>query len=147
IGDVGGRDDRRAAAVHDAVERHPARERIRFSGKLTLPEVARQMAELDIFLFPMTTGANTRSGTLPLALGTGLPVVALAGSETDRALFRDGDNVVFASAMTAEAFAAAALRISGDPGLSERLSSSARRLYEQHLSWPVAGDALLAALA
>src|SRR5581483_836659 len=146
IGDLGSRDDPRTAGVHQAVERHPARARIRFTGKLPLPDIARELAELDVYLFPMTSGANTRSGTLAVALGCALPVVATSGSETDRQLFRDGENVAFARALTPEAFGQSALAILDDAALAERLSSGARRLYDRHLSWAVIGDELLAAL-
>jgi glycosyltransferase involved in cell wall biosynthesis len=146
IGDLGAREDRRTAAVYQAIERHPARDRIRVTGKLPLAEVARQMAELDVYLFPMTSGANTRSGTLAVALGCALPVVSINDSETDLRLFRDGENVAFARALTAAAFGERALEILDDPALSARLSAGARRLYDRHLSWEVVGDELLAAL-
>ena len=146
IGDIGDPQDRRVAAIYQAVEQHPAGARIRLTGKLPLPEIARQIAELDVYLFTMETGANTRRGTLPVALGAGLPVVAVKDRETDLALFRDGDNVLFAPALTAQAFGESALRILDDPALAERLAAGGRRLYEQHLSWAVICDRLLAAL-
>jgi hypothetical protein len=59
----------------------------------------------------MQTGANTRSSTLPTALGSGVPVVAVDGRETDRALFCDGDNMLFARALDGAAFAEAALHM------------------------------------
>jgi glycosyltransferase involved in cell wall biosynthesis len=148
IGDLGDPTaDGRVAAMHDSVRRHPAADRIRMTGKLPLADIAREMAALDVYLFPMQTGANTRSGTLPVALGSGLPVVAVNGIDTDLHLFRDGDNILFAAEMTADAFAAATLRILDDSSLAERLAAGARRLYEEHLSWSVAADTLLAALA
>jgi glycosyltransferase involved in cell wall biosynthesis len=146
MGDLGAREDPRTAAVHELVERHPARAQIRFTGRMSLADVARQMAELDVYLFPMDTGANTRSSTLPIALGCALPVVALNGSGTDLHLFRDGDNVRFARSLTATAFAESASTILDDMELSERLSIGARRLYDEHLSWEVIGDTFLAAL-
>ena len=100
-------------AVHQAVSRHPPGVGIRLTGGLSLVEVARETATLDLFLFPMGTGANTRSSTLPGALGSGIPTVAVRGFETDLALFRDGENVAFADEMTGPAFATAALRLLG----------------------------------
>ena len=58
----------------------------------------------------MHTGANTRSSTLPVALGTGLPVVAIRGVETDD-LFIDGVNVLFADRLSGDSFAAAVLAL------------------------------------
>jgi glycosyltransferase involved in cell wall biosynthesis len=144
IGDLGRREAAHVAAFFAAVERHPARDRIRLTGKLSLQQVAAEMAELDVYLFPMTTGANTRSSTLPVALGAGLPVVAMRGVETDPELFRDGENVAFAEAFSADAFAGAALKILESPALSERLSTGARQLYDEHLEWSRVVDDLLA---
>ena len=105
MGDLGPPDRANVRAIHDAVARHPARERIRFTGRLSLEEVAREMATLDLYLFPTDTGANTRSSTLPGALfGARIPTVAVRGIETDT-LFRDGDNIVFAEELSGPAFA------------------------------------------
>jgi glycosyltransferase involved in cell wall biosynthesis len=109
-----------------------------------LSEVAVEVANLDVFLFPMETGANTRSSTLPVALGSGVPVVAVKASETDESLFRHTENVFFARDLTATAFAEAALRLVRDPGLRSQLVSGSRQLYESHLSWPRIADQLLA---
>lgn len=146
IGDLGSRSDARVAAVFDAIQAHPARERIRATGRLSLAGLAAEMAELDVCLFPMDTGANTRSSTLPLALATGLPVVAIRGVDTDAHLFEDGRNILFASAMTAEAFGEAASRIIDDGQLEQRLSSGALRLHEEHLAWSRIARQLLAVI-
>jgi glycosyltransferase involved in cell wall biosynthesis len=146
IGDLGDPGLPLVRAVADSIARHPARERIRVTGRLSLAEVSAEIAELDLYLFPMSTGANTRSGTLPAALGSGLPIVAVRGAETDDELFRDGDNVVFAQALTGGAFADAALRLIRDPALMERVTSGALRLYAEHLSWERIVDRFLAEL-
>ena len=104
---------------------HPARDRIRIAGKQTLSAIAQEVAALDVFLFPMDTGANTRSSTLPLALGSGLPVVAIRGVETDD-LFVDRDNIVFAASMAGDSFTAATMQIATDRALAERVSRGAR---------------------
>jgi glycosyltransferase involved in cell wall biosynthesis len=144
MGDLGPPEQRNVRAIHATVARHPARARIRLTGRLSLPEVARETADLDIYLFPMETGANTRSSTLPSALGSGIPTVAVRGSETDLSLFRDGENVVFAESMTGSAFAAATLRLLKDPAVLTRVGEGARRLYSEHLSWERIADRLLA---
>ena len=111
---------------------------------MSLEEVAREIATLDLYLFPTETGANTRSSTLPGALGSRVPTVAVCGIETDRALFRDGDNIVFAEDLSGPAFAAAALGILRDPVAAERVREGAGRLYAEHLSWERICDRLLA---
>jgi glycosyltransferase involved in cell wall biosynthesis len=143
LGDLGKRNDFRAQEFHAAVERHPAAARIRVPGRLELADIAREIAEIDVYLFPMVTGANTRSGTLPVALGSGLPVVAIRGIETDR-LFVDGENVLLAEALTPAAFADASLRLIRDAELRSRVSAGARRLYEESLSWEKITDQFLA---
>jgi D-inositol-3-phosphate glycosyltransferase len=144
MGDLGPPDQPNVRAVTDAVSRHPAKDRIRLTGRVSLAEVARQTAGLDLYLFPMETGANTRSSTLPSALGSGIPTVAVRGIETDLDLFKDGENVAFAEAMTGAAFAAAALRLLRDPTAAARVGDGGRRLYSEHLSWARIGDRLLA---
>lgn len=131
--------------VLDDVARHPARDRIRLTGSLTLPEVSREIADLDVYLFPMSTGANTRSGTLPAALGARLPTIAIRGDETDPALFVDGENIVFAREMSGAAFADAALGLLRDPAWRARVAAGARRLYDEHLSWEATVAHFLAA--
>jgi glycosyltransferase involved in cell wall biosynthesis len=143
LGDLGDPKLAHVRAFHEAVERHPGRDRIHIRGKQELDEIAREMATLDVYLFPMMTGANTRSSTLPVALGTGLPVVAVRGVETD-ALFVDGENIVFAEQLTGDSFAAAALALAERPGLAEQISRGAVALYQSHLRWEKVADQLLA---
>jgi len=143
LGDLAHSGEAQLRKFEDAVAAHPARDRIRIAGKQSLSEIAREVAELDVFLFPMETGANTRSSTLPLALGSGVPVVATRGRETDD-LFVDQENIVLADALEGDAFAAATLRIVNDKALSERVSRGAETLYRDHLSWQRIGDRLLA---
>ena len=75
LGDLGADSDPRLRAFRRAIAEHPAAANIRTPGKQDLATIAGEIAELDVYLFPMHTGANTRSSTLPVALGTGLPVV------------------------------------------------------------------------
>ena len=49
--------------------------------------------------------------------------------ETVVALFRDGENIVFASDLSGAAFAEAAFGLLRDPPLMARVSEGARRLY------------------
>ena len=135
IGDLGPPDRPLVRQVLEGVARHPAKDRIRLTGNLSLLDVSREIADLDLYLFPMSTGANTRSGTLPAALGASLPTIATQSDETDLALFRDGENIVFAREMSGVAFAESALRLLRDPPHMARVAAGARRLYDEHLSW------------
>jgi glycosyltransferase involved in cell wall biosynthesis len=146
IGDLGPPGLATVREISDALARHPARDRIRVTGKLALRAIAAEVAALDVYLFPMNTGANTRSGTLPVALGSGLPTVSILGAESDPGLFRDGENIVVASALTADAFASATLRVLRDPALQARVREGARRFYEDYVSWERITDELLAVI-
>jgi glycosyltransferase involved in cell wall biosynthesis len=143
IGDLANSGPDLVRRFEEAVAAHPARDRIRVTGKQSLSEIAAHVAGLDVFLFPMDTGANTRSGTLPLALGSALPVIATRGAETDD-LFVDRENIMFAPALEGSAFAGVALEIAGDRGLAEQLGRGAGALYRDHLSWQRIADRLLA---
>jgi glycosyltransferase involved in cell wall biosynthesis len=143
LGDLGDDRDPRIRAFHEAVRQHPGAARIRTPGKQDLATIARELADVDVYLHMMQTGANTRSSTLPVALGTGLPVVAFRGVETDD-LFVDGDNLLFADRLSGDGFAAAVLRIAEDDELAARLSRGATALYESHLRWDKIADRLLA---
>jgi len=146
IGDLGPPDRPSVRSLLDRIQRHPAANRIRVTGKLPLTGVAQGIAELAAFLFPMDTGANTRSSVLPIALGSGVPVVATRGLETDPSLFRDGENVVFASGLEGKAFAKATLQLLQDPELAARIGGGGRDLYARHLAWDRIADDLLGQL-
>lgn len=146
IGDLGPADKPTVREITDALRSHPARERIHVTGRLPLWRIAEEVAALDVYLFPMNTGANTRSGTLPVALGAGVPVVAIIGSETDVNLFRDGENIVIARDLSAAAFADATLALLRQPSRLARVAEGARRLYVDHLSWQRIADKLLASI-
>jgi glycosyltransferase involved in cell wall biosynthesis len=135
IGDLGSPDARHVRQVIDAVRHHEASNKIRLTGKLPLDDIAREIADLDLYLFPVDTGANTRSGTLPVALGTGLPVVAFDGPETDHSFFRSGENIVLVPELTASAFSDATLRLLRNPSQAAQVGSGARVQYERHLTW------------
>jgi glycosyltransferase involved in cell wall biosynthesis len=142
LGDMLARQDRMTRAFVEAVASHPARDRIRIPGKQPLDVVAATLASFDVFLFPMDTGANTRSSTLPLALGSGIPVVATRGPETDD-VFQDGRNVLFARALSGQAFSDSVFRLRREPALVASLSRGARALHDRHFGWSAIVDALL----
>ena len=142
IGDLGDARSARLRRFRRAVSRHPAASRIEMTGRLSLRGVSERVAALDVFLFPTDTGASTRSGTLPLALGTGVPVIAVGGIETSD-LFRDGENMALAPGLTGDAFADAALRLHRDGEFARRVGEGGRTLYRERLAWPVIVDALL----
>jgi glycosyltransferase involved in cell wall biosynthesis len=144
LGDLGPSDHPRVVEVINAVSNHPHKDRIGMTGKLPLARIATEIAKLDLYLFPMNTGANTRSSTLPVALGSGVPTVAMRGIETDPLLFRANETVVFAEELSGPAFAEAALRLLRNAVLRKQVAEGGRRLYEEHMSWERIADRLLA---
>lgn len=143
IGDPGPPDSLHTRLALEAVRQHAASDRIRITGRLGLDAVAREIRDLDVYLFTMETGANTRSSTLPTALGTGIPVVAVKRWETDSSVFRDRENILYARDLAGPDLAAAVLEILGDPELAAQLSQGAKTLYEQYLAWPKIAEQLL----
>jgi glycosyltransferase involved in cell wall biosynthesis len=146
IGDLGPPTAGPRRALEARLGRSSSAARVRLTGRLPLSEIAQTVASLDLYLFPMDTGANTRSGTLPVALGAGVPTIATKGTETDP-LFVHGDNVMFANGLTGPAFAEAALALFADRTLAERVGRGGRALYDRELSWPRITDAFLTAIA
>ena len=142
VGDTGDAASYNGRNVSSQIRNHVAAERIRVTGKLPLQQVAQEVARFDAFLFPMDVGATTRSGTLPLPLGSGVPVVAFRGVDTGP-LFVADENIVFASTLTGSAFADAATRLHNDSVLRDRVIAGGRRLYQEHLSWEAVGDQFL----
>jgi glycosyltransferase involved in cell wall biosynthesis len=142
LGDMLGRQDRRTRHFVRAVAAHPARDRIHMPGKQPLVIVAEIVASFHAFLFVMESGATTRSSTLPLALGSGVPVIATRGPETDD-VFQDGHNLLFAPSLSGEAFADSVLRLREEPDLAAKVSQGALALHDRCLSWPRIVDCLL----
>ena len=142
-GDLGSANSYALRALKQAIDAHPYREAILLTGKLDLARIPEIVADIDVFLFPMDTGANTRSGTLPVALGSGVPVVATRGPETDE-LFRADENVIFAESLSGDAFARAAQRVLEDAALAERVGNGGLALYQEHLTWDRIARSLLA---
>lgn len=142
LGDMLARHDGMAGDFLAAVATHPAKDRIHIPGKQSLDVLAATLASFHVFLFPMSTGANTRSSTLPLALGSGVPVIATRAWETDD-VFQDERNVLFAPALSGQAFSDSVLRLRKEPALAARLSQGARELHDRLLAWPTIVDALL----
>ena len=77
---------------------------IRSRARWPLPDVAREIAELDVYLFPMDTGANTRSSTLPTALGSGWLLRRFAVRTPTTSCFETKRTSSRASAPTGAAF-------------------------------------------
>ena len=145
IGDVGGAGDRRTEILKQRIDASPAAKSVRLTGKLGLSEIGALVSTMDVYFFTMNTGANTRSGTLPVALGSGVPVVAIRGIETDP-LFVHGENIFFAESLEGPAYARATLRLFDDSALADRIAAGGVRLYQENLAWGRITDLALEAI-
>ena len=143
IGDFGTDASQPYRALKEHIARSPVAQHVRLTGALPLWRVAEEVAALDVYLFPDENGASTRSSTLPIALGSGVPVIATCGADTATDFFVDGQNIIFIPNLGAPALAAAALRVLEEPSWAAKLSLGGRLLYEQHLSWPVIAEQVL----
>jgi glycosyltransferase involved in cell wall biosynthesis len=144
IGDLGTEASPLFRALQAHIGRSPVARRIRRTGPVTLSRVAEEVAALDVYILPDEAGISTRSSTLPVALGSGIPVVGTRGPETADDFFVDGESVVYANGMSASALAEAVLRLLDDPELAAKVGAGGRSLYERHLAWPAIAGKLLA---
>jgi glycosyltransferase involved in cell wall biosynthesis len=143
LGDLADTAQPHVRALLQAVAAHPSRAQIRVPGKQELSEIAEEVAHFDVYLFPMISGANTRSSTLPLPFGAGVPVVAVKSYETD-GLFVDRENIMFSTSLSGGDFAAAVWELIDDPMLADRVSAGGRRLYQEYFAWERVADQFLA---
>jgi glycosyltransferase involved in cell wall biosynthesis len=89
-------------------------------------------------LVPIRSGGGTRLKVLD-GLASGRPIVSTAmGAEGIDV--RDGEEALIAD--DPAAFAAAAVRVLGDPALAERLGAAGRRLAERDYDWRPIGARL-----
>jgi len=142
LGDLGSEKSARFRALAELMRTSRYAGRIDRRGRLPLPEISDAISRLDVFVFPSDVGATTRSGTLPVALGSGIPVVATRGPDSS-AVFRDGDNVLFARDLSPESLSEAISLLLRDATLRERIGRGGRALYDRELSWTVIARRIL----
>jgi glycosyltransferase involved in cell wall biosynthesis len=104
------------------------------------------LAAADLYLAPFHDGTSTARTTVAAALAHGLPIVGTDGPQTDD-LLRSSGACVLAPLEPLDEFAHAALTLARDAAERERLGSAALRLYDDQLSWEVAGNRILTSLA
>jgi sugar transferase (PEP-CTERM/EpsH1 system associated) len=105
-----------------------------------VPDVRIPVAEAAVCVVPIRQGGGTRLKILE-AMALGTPVVAtFKGAEGLEVT--DGEHLLLAD--TPQAFAAATLRLLGDPALRTRLALNARRLVEERYDWEQIGQRFVA---
>ncbi|HYO84236.1 MAG TPA: glycosyltransferase [Bryobacteraceae bacterium] len=113
--------------------------RIEATGPLNDPVA--ELARCRISVVPLLSGSGTRIKIIE-AWAAGLPVVSTTlGAEG----MPGQPGVHWLSADTPETFACAVEQVLADPALAARLGHAGRQLYEDHLTWGAAHQALQAA--
>ena len=102
-------------------------------GELPDESVAALLATSSVAVQPYADGVSSRRGSVMAALALGVPVATNGGAATE-AVWRDEHAVLLARASTAEAIAAAAEALLGDPVRSAAIGASGRALYERAFS-------------
>jgi glycosyltransferase involved in cell wall biosynthesis len=102
-----------------------------FTGVLDADALARELAAVDVVLFPQGSGAGANKTTLGSALAFAKPVVALDGDDTWQQAQREGALLV--SAPTVPAVAARLEPLVADPGRRERQGVAGHAFYAREM--------------
>jgi hypothetical protein len=102
-----------------------------FTGVVAAPELARELAAVDIVVFPQAAGAGANKGTLGAALALARPVVALDGRDTWQEAVREGALIV--SAPTPLALAGRLEPLIGDERARARQAAAGHAFYAREM--------------
>jgi len=116
---------------------------------ITQQELVKYIHAADIILAPLTPNErNLVQGCCPLkileGMATGTPVIA-SDLPVVRELGEDGVHFLLVKPGSAKAIKDAVLHLQSEPELASQLATNARRRIEQHYTWKLAGEALIAA--
>lgn len=105
---------------------------LRVSGVLPEDELQPLVSSADVLLFVRGT-ISSRRGTAIAGIACGLPVIAIAGSETAAPITDAG--VVLVAGENERAWGEALVRVLGDPEYHAMLAERSRAAYRNHFSW------------
>jgi glycosyltransferase involved in cell wall biosynthesis len=111
------------------------------------PALAELLSATDIFLAPFIDGVSTRRTTVMAALQHGLAVIGTDGPLTDPALRESHQALRLVPVAREDLFVDAARRLAFRQGEREKVSTAARRLYDERFDWPIIAEALLSHLS
>jgi glycosyltransferase involved in cell wall biosynthesis len=104
----------------------------------TIPDVRPALSRAAIVVVPLRVGSGTRIKILEaLAMGKAVVSTSIGREGLD---LRDGEHLLVADGV--EAFAAAVVRLLGDPALRARLGSAGRELVTRGYSWQLSVERL-----
>lgn len=96
-------------------------------------QVVQRLSACDVLLFVRGAISSRRSSAIA-GIACGLPVIAVAGSETAAPITEAG--VILVPRLDAQLFADALIRVLSDSLLRAELSARCRAAYQDHFSWP-----------
>ncbi|MBE9209986.1 glycosyltransferase family 4 protein [Nostoc sp. LEGE 06077] len=116
---------------------------------LSQQELVKYIHNSDVILAPLTPNdRNLIQGCCPLkileGMATGIPVIA-SDLPVVRELGEDGVDFLLVKPGSAKAIKDAVLRLQSEPELAAQIAINARNRIEQHYTWNLAGEALIAA--
>ncbi|MBI3780394.1 MAG: glycosyltransferase [candidate division NC10 bacterium] len=120
----------------------PGGDKVCYTGYLPPEDVSRHLLALDFVLAPFEDGISCRRTSAIAAMAHGLPLVTTRGQLTDP-LF-EGSPMVLIPAADSEQFAQAAADLAADAGRREDLGRRTRAFFDQHFSWKIIAQNLLA---
>ncbi|HLZ07809.1 MAG TPA: glycosyltransferase, partial [Chloroflexota bacterium] len=131
-GDTANSDRPYEVSLRQRLERPQLRDRVTWTGFLQSADVAAYLSAADICCLPFRNGVSLRHGTLVAAIEQGLPIISTSGpGAVPHASFPNlipDHNVVLVPPGDSSALADAIERLSDDPKLRAKLSSSALAL-------------------
>jgi glycosyltransferase involved in cell wall biosynthesis len=107
-------------------------DRVSFTGALPAQELADALAACDVLMCADATGPSSRKGTLAASLASGVPVVAIDGPLTWRALL--GHDAAAVVEPSSRALAGAFESLLADAGARRALGGRGRAFAEQEMS-------------
>jgi glycosyltransferase involved in cell wall biosynthesis len=96
-------------------------------------QVVQKLSLCDLLLF-VRGGISSRRSSAIAGIACGLPVIALAGSETAAPVTKAG--VILIPQADPRLLAAALVRVLSDSAFRAELASRSRAAYQEHFSWP-----------
>ncbi len=121
------------AALLKEAEQRRLRERIVAQGFMPDDELSDVLSGSEANLFLAASGPSGRRGVVAAYAGSGVPIIAIDGHETDPE-FKDGENVLLVQDGNVRQLAASVERLLQESALGVRLAAGAAELYRQRYS-------------
>ena len=105
--------------------------RVHATGSLSADDLSHHLLACDLMLQPYIDGVSSRRTSTMTALAHGVPVVTTEGKFTEP-LWRASDAVALAPGQDVDELVRSAARLLHDAIARQRLTTAAKKLYEEH---------------